>query len=207
MVGNCCWLFCNWIFDKHDFQLVCRILHSDFVVRLESGGRSMTFFFLPRLEFHVNLNWFQLNSFCRAKSKRKILKAPVVPLVASYFLKKFIYKFTGFCRRFARGILCTGTPHPWDANPWKQTHGVDLKVCHRSGCKDGPSVWKCDGAASDRCIPWVACGGCCSQAMMYSFRIGTPRKTKIEPEDHPFEKEHHCLKPFIPGFHVSVPGV
>ena len=146
-------------------------------MRLESGGRMMTFFIKPRLEFHVNLNWFQLNTFCRAKSKRKILKAR-------------------FCRRFARGILCTGTPHPWDANPWKQTHGVDLKVCHRSGCKDGPSVWKCDGAASDRCIPWVACGGCCSEAMMYFFRIGTPRKTKIEPEDHPFEKEHHCLKMF-----------
>ena len=38
------------------------------------------------------------------------------------------------------------------------------------------------------------------------LEISTPKKTNMEPENHPFEKEKHLNQTFILGFHANFRG-
>ena len=38
------------------------------------------------------------------------------------------------------------------------------------------------------------------------YPVPTPQKTNMEPENHPFEKEHHLNQTFILEFHISFEG-
>ena len=102
----------------------------------EHNSRFSATFRVPRF----NLNRFQLNSFWHAK-KNKIYAEHIqttgfVQLFPISSGLQLVHIFA-----FLPGGLLHRTPHPWDANPWKQTHyDKDLKVSHRSGCKAGPSV-------------------------------------------------------------------